>query len=101
MPARTASRLRWVSGEAGPLSSKGADGQGWDALEQLGIADVAQPDWGDPPVIRDGEVPVFWACGVTPQVAVMSSGVEGVVLGHTPGKMVCLDMRAADVLAPL
>lgn len=72
--------------------------QGWKALEKLGITDIAKPEWGDEPVLRDGEVPVFWACGVTPQLAVMTSGVEGVVLGHGPGKMVCLDLLVEDVL---
>ena len=37
--------------------------------ELIGIADLAQPDFGDPVRIETGEMPVFWACGVTPQVA--------------------------------
>ncbi|MGC1442914.1 MAG: putative hydro-lyase, partial [Burkholderiaceae bacterium] len=37
----------------------------------IGITAINKPDWGDPPTIRSGEVPVFWACGVTPQNAIM------------------------------
>jgi uncharacterized protein YcsI (UPF0317 family) len=33
----------------------------------LGISDLAVPDWGEPMTVEPGEVPVFWACGVTPQ----------------------------------
>ena len=36
----------------------------------LGIADLDRPDFGDPVEMRDGDIPVFWACGVTPQAAV-------------------------------
>ncbi|BEI92239.1 uncharacterized protein CcaverHIS019_0410590 [Cutaneotrichosporon cavernicola] len=72
---------------------------GWDALDKLGIADINRPEYGDAPVIRDGEVPVFWACGVTPQLVVLNSNIEGVVIGHAPGKMLCLDWRVEDILA--
>ena len=40
---------------------------------ELGITDLDHPDFGDPVEVRPGEVPVFWACGVTPQAAVMQS----------------------------
>lgn len=40
--------------------------------EALGIADLMAPDYGDAPVVRDGEIPVFWACGVTPQAAIFA-----------------------------
>ena len=43
---------------------------------QLGIADLARPDFGDPVEIRAGEVPVFWACGVTSQLAVVGAGAS-------------------------
>ena len=39
----------------------------------IGIADIGLPDYGDAVTIRPGEVPVFWACGVTPQAIVMAS----------------------------
>src|SRR5688572_8351171 len=35
--------------------------------EQIGIKDIMKPDYGDPPQINNDEIPVFWACGVTPQ----------------------------------
>jgi uncharacterized protein YcsI (UPF0317 family) len=77
-----------------------ADHQGWDALKTLGIEDMYKADFGDAPVIREGEVPVFWGCGVTPQLAVMGSpAVQGLVLGHAPGKMVCLDLKVTDIMA--
>jgi uncharacterized protein YcsI (UPF0317 family) len=41
--------------------------------EQIGIADINQPQFGDAVDIRAGEIPVFWACGVTPQAVVMKS----------------------------
>lgn len=57
----------------------------------LGIADLAKPDFGDPVRIEPGEVPVFWACGVTPQAAVMASGVPFAVT-HAPGHMFITDV---------
>ena len=38
--------------------------------EKIGVKDVMKPDYGDPVEIREGEIPVFWPCGVTPQAAV-------------------------------
>ena len=49
-------------------------------------------------MFEDGEVPVFWGCGVSPQQSVMDSPlVKGWVIGHTPGKMICLDIKEADI----
>ncbi|MEU8252017.1 putative hydro-lyase [Nonomuraea sp. NPDC048916] len=58
----------------------------------LGIGDLARPDYGDPVEVRPGEVPLFWACGVTPQAVIMASGVE-YAIGHLPGHMAILDAR--------
>ncbi|BFZ63713.1 hypothetical protein YB2330_004845 [Saitoella coloradoensis] len=82
---------------------------GWSALRTLGISSIDSPEWGDAPLSLDGRklsevegdeenVPVFWACGVTPQEAVMRAGLEGVVMGHAPGHMVVLDARDWDVV---
>lgn len=71
--------------------------KGFDAAERLGIQDLSKPDFGDPTTFQEGEVPVFWGCGVTPQLAVMESGVQGVVVGHTPGHMLCLDIGPESV----
>lgn len=57
----------------------------------LGIADIGEPDFGDPARIEPGEIPVFWACGVTPQAAVMASGVPFAVT-HAPGHMLITDV---------
>lgn len=58
---------------------------------RLGIADIHRPDFGDPVRIEEGEIPVFWACGVTPQAAVMQSGVP-FAISHAPGHMFITDV---------
>ncbi|WP_211267262.1 putative hydro-lyase [Nonomuraea candida] len=58
----------------------------------IGIADLARPDYGDPVEVRAGEVPLFWACGVTPQAAVLASGID-YAIGHLPGHMAIMDVR--------
>ncbi|UNH40022.1 putative hydro-lyase [Moellerella wisconsensis] len=62
--------------------------------EALGISDIMQPDFGDAVRIEAGEIPVFWACGVTPQAAVMKSGVP-FALSHAPGYMFITDVPDA------
>lgn len=64
------------------------------APEALGIADLGRPDWGDPVEIRPGEIPVFWACGVTPQAAALASGIPFCIT-HAPGHMFATDLRNA------
>lgn len=59
--------------------------------EEIGIADIANPDFGDAVPIYEGEVPVFWACGVTPQVAVMNAKPE-IAITHSPGCMLVTDI---------
>ena len=58
--------------------------------EQIGIADLMQPDYGPAPDIRDGELPVFWACGVTPQEIVRRAR-PGLCITHMPGSMLVTD----------
>jgi uncharacterized protein YcsI (UPF0317 family) len=60
----------------------------------LGIAELASPQVGDPVVLRDGEVPVVWACGVTPQ-AVAAASRPSLMITHAPGHMFITD-RADD-----
>jgi uncharacterized protein YcsI (UPF0317 family) len=62
--------------------------------ETLGIADLAKPDWGDPVELRPGELPVFWACGVTPQAVVMAAKPE-LCITHAPGSMLVTDLENA------
>lgn len=59
----------------------------------IGIRDLEAPDYGDPVEIRPGEVPVFWACGVTPQ-AVAAAARLPLMITHAPGCMFITDCRA-------
>jgi len=60
--------------------------------QALGIADLARPDYGDAVDILDGEVPVFWACGVTAQWVAQRSRVP-LCITHAPGKMFVTDLK--------
>jgi uncharacterized protein YcsI (UPF0317 family) len=62
------------------------------APEALGIADLGRPDFGDPVELRPGELPVFWACGVTPQAAALASRLPFCIT-HAPGHMFVTDLR--------
>lgn len=62
----------------------------------IGISDINRPDFGDPVTIRRGEVPVFWACGVTPQVALEQAKLP-IALTHSPGHMLVTDKRNAEL----
>ena len=64
----------------------------WGDPAAIGINDIAEPDWGDPTPIRDGEVAVFWACGVTPQAAIARAGLP-LCITHKPGQMLITDIR--------
>ncbi|MBV2361189.1 putative hydro-lyase [Thalassococcus sp. CAU 1522] len=57
----------------------------------IGIAEVTRPDWGDPAPVLPGHVPVFWACGVTPQVALEAAGAP-LCITHKPGHMLITDI---------
>ena len=59
--------------------------------EQIGIADLAQPDWGDAVTIKAGEVPVYWACGVTPQNVLLDADLP-ICITHSPGHMLIADV---------
>ena len=64
--------------------------------EDIGIADINQPDYGDAVTINDGEHPLFWACGVTPQVA-LENAKPPFCITHSPGSMLVTDMKNADL----
>ena len=66
------------------------------APEALGIADLSRPDHGDAVDVRSGELPVFWACGVTPQEVALASRLPFCIT-HAPGHMFVTDLRNADV----
>lgn len=58
--------------------------------ETLGISDLQSPDYGDPVPVEEGEYPVFWACGVTPQAALAAAKPE-LCITHAPGCMLITD----------
>lgn len=57
----------------------------------IGIKDISKPDFGDAVTIRDGELPVFWACGVTPQLAIRQAKPPFCIT-HSPGCMLVTDI---------
>lgn len=73
---------------------------GYEALKRLGISDLHKPDYGLPTEIAEDEVPVFWGCGVTAQVAALTVAgeIEGLTFGHAPGHMLVLDIKDGDVV---
>lgn len=61
----------------------------------IGIGDINRPDFGDAVTINAGEIPVFWACGVTPQAALMASRPPFAIT-HAPGHMFLCDAKDSD-----
>ena len=57
----------------------------------IGIADISRPDWGDFVGVESGEVPIFWACGVTPQAVALASK-PSFMITHSPGHMFITDL---------
>lgn len=64
--------------------------------EKIGIKDIDHPDYGDSVEIREGEIPVFWACGVTPQAAV-ERAKPPIVITHAPGHMFITNVKNAEL----
>lgn len=64
---------------------------------EIGIADLSCPSYGDAVTLRDNEVPVFWACGVTTQTAILQAKPE-LAITHAPGYMFLTDLRDEDLL---
>jgi len=62
----------------------------------IGIEDLGKPDFGDAIELRDGELPVFWACGVTPQVA-LEQARPPLAITHSPGCMLVTDLLNSDL----
>ena len=67
--------------------------------QELGITDLDSPDFGDAVDIPAGWTPVFWACGVTPQAAIMESTPE-LAISHAPGHMLITDLPNSDLQVP-
>ena len=64
----------------------------------IGIADIAKPDYGDAVPVAADELPVFWACGVTPQAAIAQVKPEFCIT-HAPGRMLITDLRNTSLAA--
>lgn len=62
----------------------------------IGIGDLANPDFGEPVEMREGEVPVFWACGVTPQMAIQQAKLP-ICITHVPGHMLVTDLLNSEL----
>lgn len=60
--------------------------------EMIGIADLGRPDYGDVVEVKDDELPVFWACGVTPQSVIAAVRPEFAIT-HAPGHMLVTDLK--------
>jgi uncharacterized protein YcsI (UPF0317 family) len=66
--------------------------------EAIGIGDIARPDWGDPAEMGADMLPVFWACGVTPQAAI-EAAKPPICITHKPGSMLVTDRRNTSLAA--
>ena len=69
-----------------------------DDPSKIGIKNMSKPDFGDPVTIKKGEIPVFWACGVTPQAVVMKAKPD-LCITHTPGHMFISDLLNEELAA--
>jgi uncharacterized protein YcsI (UPF0317 family) len=63
--------------------------------ELIGIRDLSKPDYGDVVEVKKDELPVFWACGVTPQSVVMQAK-PSFCITHSPGHMLVTDLKNVD-----
>jgi uncharacterized protein YcsI (UPF0317 family) len=63
--------------------------------ELIGIRDLAKPDYGDAVPVGEDEIPVFWACGVTPQ-SVIAEAKPDFCITHYPGSMLVTDRRSQE-----
>ncbi len=63
--------------------------------DSLGVRDIREPEFGDPVSMEEDQIPVFWACGVTPQAVVMKAA-QPLVITHSPGHMFITDRLDAE-----
>jgi len=73
----------------------------WGDPSALGLSeeDLRTPTWGEPVAMRSGEVPVFWACGVTPQAALLEAALPFAIT-HAPGHMFVTDLLDHELRVP-
>ena len=64
--------------------------------DKIGIKNINAPEFGDPVTIKPDEIPVFWACGVTSQLAATSAPIYRVIT-HAPGHMFVSDLKDEDL----
>ena len=64
--------------------------------ESIGVRDLGRPDWGDALEVRSDELPVFWACGVTPQAVIEAAGIPFSIT-HYPGSMLVTDLKNSEL----
>jgi uncharacterized protein YcsI (UPF0317 family) len=64
---------------------------------QIGIRDLTKPDYGDVPKVVQGHLPVFWACGVTPQSILTTSPDVEIAITHQPGCMLLTDIPYSKI----
>lgn len=64
--------------------------------QAIGVRDVSRPDFGSPVPLDEGEIPVFWACGVTPQAVIEEAKVPFCIT-HYPGSMLVTDLKNAEI----
>ncbi|MDE2514507.1 MAG: putative hydro-lyase [Rhodospirillales bacterium] len=96
-PLRAADAIRAIEISAAMPEAHGAPVHlGDPAL--IGIADLARPDYGDAVAIGADEIPVFWACGVTPQAALAAARPDFAIT-HAPGCMLVTDRPSMPVAA--
>ena len=69
----------------------------WGDPAKIGIVDIDSNDYGDSVKLKEDEVPVFWACGVTPQTALESAKLP-VAITHSPGYMMICDLLDNELL---
>ena len=62
----------------------------------IGIQNIHKPDYGDNVTILSNEIPVFWACGVTPLAALLETNIP-IAITHAPGHMLVLDILNKDL----
>ena len=89
-PIRSADIAKAVTASARFPGAHGAPIQIGDPAA-IGITDITKPDWGDPQEFSTDDVPVFWACGVTPQAVALASKPPFMIT-HSPGHMFITDL---------
>jgi len=89
LPAHQVSRAfevtsRYVQAHGSPIHIGNPDA--------IGIHDLMHPDFGDAVTVKDDEVPVFWSCRVTTQIAIMNAKPQ-LAITHAPGCMFLCDQK--------